>query len=47
MSADVEQNDAQEERPLMEHLLELRNRLLRAVIGVALVFLPLAFFLGI
>lgn len=44
MSTDVQQDQTQEERPLMEHLLELRNRLLRAVIGVALVFLPLAFF---
>lgn len=33
-----------EEQPLMEHLLELRSRLLRAVVGVFLVFLPLAFF---
>lgn len=36
--------EQQEERPLIEHLLELRSRLLRAVIGVFLVFLPLAFF---
>jgi len=37
-------DESQEERPLMEHLLELRNRLLRAVIGIVLVFIPLAFF---
>lgn len=32
------------EQPLVAHLLELRNRLLRALAGIALVFLPLAFF---
>lgn len=32
------------EQPLVNHLLELRTRLLRALAGIALVFLPLAFF---
>ena len=32
------------EQPLISHLLELRSRLLRIVWGVALCFLPLAFF---
>jgi sec-independent protein translocase protein TatC len=32
------------EQPLIAHLLELRSRLLKAITGVALVFLPLAFF---
>lgn len=34
------------EQPLIEHLLELRSRLLRAVLGVGLVFLVLAAFLA-
>lgn len=32
------------EQPLIAHLLELRNRLLKIVLGVFVVFLPLAFF---
>lgn len=32
------------EQPLLAHLIELRQRLLNALTGVALVFLPLAFF---
>ncbi len=32
------------EQPLMTHLLELRARLLRVVIGVLLIFVPLSFF---
>jgi sec-independent protein translocase protein TatC len=32
------------EQPLIAHLLELRARLLRALLGIALVFLPLAVF---
>lgn len=32
------------EQPLVAHLLELRSRLLKAVIGVLVVFIPLAFF---
>lgn len=35
--------DAQEQ-PLIAHLLELRTRLLRIVIGILIVFLPLAYF---
>jgi len=31
------------EQPLIAHLLELRSRLLKAIAGVGLVFLPLAF----
>lgn len=34
------------EQPLIEHLLELRSRLLRALLGVGLVFLVLAAFLA-
>lgn len=34
------------EQPLVQHLLELRGRLLRALIGVLAVFLPLAYFAG-
>ena len=33
-----------EEQPLIAHLLELRTRLLRIVIGILLVFLPMAYF---
>ncbi|GAB3680643.1 twin-arginine translocase subunit TatC [Salinisphaera aquimarina] len=33
-----------EEQPLMAHLLELRTRLLRIVIGIVIIFLPMAFF---
>ncbi len=36
--------DAQSEQPLIEHLLELRNRLLRAVLAVMVVFLGLYYF---
>jgi sec-independent protein translocase protein TatC len=32
------------EQPLIAHLLELRNRLLRIVIGVLVIFVPLAFY---
>lgn len=32
------------EQPLMAHLLELRSRLLRIVVGVLVVFIPLSFF---
>ncbi|MCH9826656.1 MAG: twin-arginine translocase subunit TatC [Gammaproteobacteria bacterium] len=32
------------EQPLIAHLLELRTRLLRALIGVLIVFIPLAYF---
>jgi sec-independent protein translocase protein TatC len=32
------------EQPLIAHLLELRARLLKSILGVALVFLPMAFF---
>ncbi|MFT4046805.1 MAG: twin-arginine translocase subunit TatC [Solimonas sp.] len=32
------------EQPLMAHLLELRSRLLKIVVGVLLIFLPLSFF---
>jgi sec-independent protein translocase protein TatC len=32
------------EQPLVAHLIELRDRVLRALIGVAVVFVPLAFF---
>jgi sec-independent protein translocase protein TatC len=32
------------EQPLIEHLLELRNRILKALVGFILVLLPLAFF---
>ena len=35
---------ADKEQPLIVHLLELRNRLLRAVIGILVVFVPLAYF---
>lgn len=39
-------NDSQElpEQPLIAHLLELRNRLLRMLAGVLLLFVPLAFY---
>lgn len=33
-----------QEQPLIAHLLELRSRLLRIVIGIVIVFLPLAYF---
>ena len=36
--------DHSEELPLVAHLLELRSRLMKALIGVALAFVPLAFF---
>lgn len=36
--------EAQAEQPLVEHLIELRSRLLRAIIGVLVVFIPLAVF---
>ncbi len=32
------------EQPLIAHLLELRNRLLRIILGILVVFVPLAFF---
>lgn len=32
------------EQPLVAHLIELRDRVLRALIGIAIVFVPLAFF---
>lgn len=32
------------EQPLIAHLIELRNRLLRMILGVLVVFLPLAFY---
>nr|WP_290575186.1 twin-arginine translocase subunit TatC [Algiphilus sp.] len=32
------------EQPLIAHLIELRDRVLRALIGVAIVFVPMAFF---
>src|SRR5699024_2997918 len=32
------------EQPLMAHLLELRSRLLRAVVGILIVFIPAAFY---
>ena len=34
------------EQPLLAHLLELRSRLLRAVVGVLVIAVPLAIFLG-
>lgn len=37
---------ADQEQPLMAHLLELRSRVLRAVIGILVVFVPLSFFAG-
>lgn len=37
---------AGEGQPLVVHLLELRNRLLRAVVGILVVFVPLAYFAG-
>lgn len=40
------ENGGGEEQPLVVHLLELRTRLLRAVIGVLVAFLPLAYFAG-
>ena len=36
--------DTSGDAPLISHLLELRDRLLRAVAGVVIVFIPLAFF---
>jgi len=42
MSAETGPQDS--EQPLIAHLLELRDRLLRVVGGVLLLFLPLAFF---
>lgn len=35
-----------EERPLVEHLLELRNRVLKAILGIVVAFVPLAFVAG-
>lgn len=40
------ENGGGEEQPLVQHLLELRGRLLRAILGVLVVFLPLAYFAG-
>jgi sec-independent protein translocase protein TatC len=40
----VNAGDPGVEQPLIAHLLELRSRLLKAVAGIALVFLPLAFY---
>lgn len=37
-------SDEGSERPLMAHLLELRQRLLRSALGMLVMFLPLAFF---
>jgi len=34
------------EQPLIAHLLELRNRLLRMILGILVVFVPLAFYAG-
>lgn len=42
MSEDLPPQDR--EQPLIAHLLELRNRLLRIVLGVLVLFLPLGFF---
>jgi len=42
MSDDAEQSGG--EQPLMAHLLELRSRLLRIVLGVLAIFIPLSFF---
>ncbi|HXG28107.1 MAG TPA: twin-arginine translocase subunit TatC [Nevskiales bacterium] len=39
-------NEPLPEQPLIAHLLELRNRLLRMIIGVLVVFAPLAFYAG-
>ncbi len=41
-----EKSDSDREQPLIAHLLELRSRLLRVVIGILVVFVPLAFFAG-
>jgi len=38
------QEDDTREQPLIAHLLELRTRLLRIVIGILVIFLPLAYF---
>lgn len=43
MSAN-ESSSEDQEQPLVEHLLELRSRLLRIVIGIAIVLVPLLFF---
>lgn len=42
--ADTEPESAKQEQPLIAHLLELRDRLLKIVWGVLLVFLPLMAF---
>ncbi len=42
MQPDDEETQAQQ--PLIEHLIELRSRLLRAIVGVLVVFVPLAVF---
>ncbi|ROO25279.1 twin-arginine translocase subunit TatC [Salinisphaera orenii] len=39
-----QQTPSEEEQPLMAHLLELRSRLLRIVIGIGIVFVPMAYF---
>lgn len=39
-------NEQDSEQPLLAHLLELRTRVLRAVIAVLVVFIPLSFFAG-
>lgn len=41
MSAGMQEGG--DERPIVEHLLELRNRLLKAIVGVLVAFIPLAF----
>ena len=37
-------DETQAQQPLIEHLIELRSRLLRAIVGVLVVFVPLAVF---
>ena len=38
------QNPADEGQPLIEHLIELRSRILRSIISILVIFLPLFFF---
>lgn len=44
MSKSQRAADTDQEQPLITHLIELRDRVLRALIGVVVVFVPLAFF---
>ncbi len=44
MTDQSNQNPADEGQPLIEHLIELRTRLLRCVVSIVIIFLPLFYF---